>query len=133
MTYLPIVFFMFFLLNLPLGVSLVISSGPRLRPCGPCSVIDPGVTAGCVLQAGTTSTKTCFLEITPEYRVEKLLRMTRRTLPYFKIRSTVAFTQENPTDTIIPAYPVLMTEDVTDLSSTSGAVGILFNGVSVFR
>lgn len=36
---------------------------------------------------------------------------------------------------IIPAYPRLMKEDVTDLSTSesAGAVGMLLNGVAVFR
>lgn len=42
--------------------------------------------------------------------------------------------QEIPSDTIIPAYPMLMADsEVTDLSSSAGAVGIMRNGVSVFR
>lgn len=39
-----------------------------------------------------------------------------------------------PSDTLIPAYPMLHGESATtDLSSSAGAVGILRNGVSLFR
>lgn len=42
--------------------------------------------------------------------------------------------QENPSDTVIPAYPMLTgSGSITDLSAESGAVGIMFNGVSLYR
>lgn len=38
-------------------------------------------------------------------------------------------------DAAIPAYPMLMdsSDGTTDLSEAAGAVGIMFNGVAVFR
>lgn len=42
--------------------------------------------------------------------------------------------QVNPSNTTIPAYPMLMESDgTTDLSSAADAVGIMFNGVPLYR
>lgn len=42
--------------------------------------------------------------------------------------------QEISSDTTIPAYPMLMGSDgSTDLSTEAGDVGIMLNGVSIFR
>lgn len=42
--------------------------------------------------------------------------------------------QETPSGIFVPAYPVLLANNrVADVSTASGAVGILFNGVSAAR
>lgn len=60
--------------------------------------------------------------------------VSRPATPNCRVVMYTHFTQENPTDTIIPAYPMLFGDSgTTDLADSEGAVGIMFNGVSMYR
>lgn len=48
--------------------------------------------------------------------------------------SPTPLTQGSPTNTSIPAYPMLIAnEGTTDLSRAAGEIGIMRNGVAMYR
>lgn len=58
----------------------------------------------------------------------------RATEPSVSLSLGLAYSQEMPTEADVPAYPMLMDSgETTDLSDKAGAVGILLNGVALFR